>query len=56
MKEEKIIRFGRLAYARLRSFNDDYGSFNFKDKSGEYEAERIFWRIYWLTKVQFPKL
>lgn len=49
MKSEKIIKIGRLVYAKLFDDNgnvelNDYVSF--KDKNGEYTCTRKFWRFY----------
>jgi len=53
MKEEKIKRFGKVCYAKLydrgNGMKQELGGF--VDVDGEFEAKKIFWRFYWITKV-----
>ena len=44
--EEKIIRFWKLAYAKLF---DEMAIWDLKDKKGQWHTHKIFWRFYWLT-------
>jgi len=46
IQSEKIIRLGRLAYAKLF---DEMAIWDLKDKKGEWMTYKIFWRFYWLT-------
>jgi len=52
MKNEQIIKIGRVVYAKL--FDDFGGVYNsnficFQDKKGEYDCKQLFWRFYWIT-------
>jgi len=49
IEEEMIKRFWRFAYAKL--FDMEASLWNFKDVDGEFETKKIFWRFYWITKI-----
>jgi hypothetical protein len=49
MKSEKIIRIGKLVYARLfdtSGTNNKSRYICFKDERGEHDCVRLFWRFY----------
>jgi len=54
MKNEQIIKIGRLVYAKLFdvsgvAYNSNF--IYFQDKKGEYDCTQLFWRFYWITDL-----
>jgi len=54
MKNEQIIKIGRLVYAKLFDVSGVVYNSNFiyfQDKKGEYDCTKLFWRFYWITDL-----
>jgi len=54
MKNEQIIKIGRLVYAKLFDVSGVVYNSNFiyfQDKKGEYDCTQLFWRFYWITDL-----